>query len=53
VVCGGANNQLASREDGLALLKRGVAYAPDYVVNAGGITNVVAEFHREPVCTRR
>jgi leucine dehydrogenase len=48
VVCGGANNQLASREDGLALLKRRVTYAPDYVVNAGGIINVVAEFHREP-----
>ena len=51
VVCGGANNQLASRENGLALLKRGVAYAPDYVVNAGGIINVVAEFHREPANT--
>lgn len=48
VVCGGANNQLASSECGQALLDRGVTYAPDYVVNAGGIINVVAEFHREP-----
>jgi len=48
VICGGANNQLASPADGYALLKRGVTYAPDYVVNAGGIINVVAEFHREP-----
>jgi len=48
VVCGGANNQLASQEDGQALSKRGVTYAPDYVVNAGGIISVAAEFHHEP-----
>lgn len=48
VVCGGANNQLASRRSGIALYDRGVTYAPDYVVNAGGIINVVAEFNREP-----
>jgi leucine dehydrogenase len=48
VVCGGANNQLASPESGTALYRRGVTYAPDYVVNAGGIINVVAEFNREP-----
>ena len=48
VVCGGANNQLATRECGQALLDRGVTYAPDYVVNAGGIISVAAEFHRDP-----
>ena len=48
VVCGAANNQLATPEDGLRLASRGVVYAPDYVVNAGGIINVVAEFLGEP-----
>ncbi len=36
-VCGGANNQLASTEDGERLLERGITFAPDYVVNAGGV----------------
>jgi leucine dehydrogenase len=44
VVCGAANNQLGSEEDGTALAERGVLYAPDYVVNAGGIINVCAEY---------
>jgi leucine dehydrogenase len=44
VVCGAANNQLASPEDGRRLAERGVLYAPDYVVNAGGIINVAAEY---------
>jgi leucine dehydrogenase len=48
VVCGGANNQLATAADGLRLAARGVVYAPDYIVNAGGIINVVAEFFGEP-----
>lgn len=48
VVCGGANNQLATSADGRRLAARGVVYAPDYVVNAGGIINVVAEFLGEP-----
>lgn len=48
VVCGAANNQLAVPEDGRRLAARGVVYAPDYVVNAGGIINVVAEFLGEP-----
>lgn len=48
VVCGGANNQLATPEDGRRLLARGVTYAPDYVVNAGGIINVMAEYLGEP-----
>jgi leucine dehydrogenase len=44
LVCGGANNQLANEEAGAALWARGVRYAPDYVVNAGGIINVMAEY---------
>ena len=36
-ICGVANNQLAEDRHGLALLERGIAYVPDYVVNAGGM----------------
>ena len=45
-VCGGANNQLATTEDGTLLHARGILYAPDYVVNAGGIINVATEILR-------
>lgn len=44
LVCGGANNQLATDKDGDALRAREIVYAPDYLVNAGGIINVVAEY---------
>jgi leucine dehydrogenase len=44
VVCGAANNQLATPADGAALAERAILYAPDYVVNAGGIINVAAEY---------
>ncbi len=47
VVAGGANNQLANPSDGVALHDRGILYAPDYVVNAGGIINVAAEMDGE------
>lgn len=43
-VAGGANNQLAKPEHGRALLDRGIVYAPDYVINAGGIINVATEY---------
>lgn len=36
IVCGSANNQLESPDDALRLHERGILYAPDYVVNAGG-----------------
>ncbi|MEA2409714.1 MAG: leucine dehydrogenase, partial [Thermoleophilaceae bacterium] len=44
VGCGAANNQLA--HDGLAedLAARGILYAPDYIVNAGGLINISVEF---------
>ena len=44
VVAGGANNQLATAQDGERLHARGILYAPDYVINAGGIINVCTEF---------
>lgn len=44
LICGGANNQLATEADGRALDLQGILYAPDYVVNAGGIINVSAEY---------
>ena len=44
VVAGGANNQLATPEDGQRLHERGILYAPDYVINAGGIINVCTEY---------
>jgi leucine dehydrogenase len=47
-ICGAANNQLATEEDGARLVARGITYAPDYVVNAGGIINVSAEYLGEP-----
>ena len=43
-VAGGANNQLATADDGWRLHARGILYAPDYVINAGGIINVGLEY---------
>jgi glutamate dehydrogenase/leucine dehydrogenase len=42
-VCGAANNQLATDADGDRLAERGILYAPDYVVNAGGVINIASE----------
>jgi leucine dehydrogenase len=44
LVAGGANNQLATPEDGERLRRRGILYAPDYVINAGGIIRVAREY---------
>jgi leucine dehydrogenase len=44
IVAGGANNQLATPDDGQRLHRRGILYAPDYVINAGGIINVCTEY---------
>lgn len=44
VIAGGANNQLATPADGRRLKARGILYAPDYVINAGGIINVGLEY---------
>ena len=43
-VAGGANNQLTTPADGHRLHDRGILYAPDYVINAGGIINVGLEY---------
>jgi leucine dehydrogenase len=44
VIAGGANNQLATDADGNRLRERDILYAPDYVINAGGIINVAYEY---------
>ena len=43
VVAGSANNQLERREHGEALAEAGILYAPDYVINSGGLINVADE----------
>ncbi len=50
VIAGAANNQLATESDGDRLQDRGILYAPDYVINAGGIISVAAE--RDDAATR-
>jgi leucine dehydrogenase len=42
-VVGAANNQLATPDDGRRLADRGILYAPDFVVNAGGVINIAEE----------
>ena len=44
VIAGGANNQLSTPADGMLLAERDILYAPDYVINAGGIINVAAQY---------
>ncbi len=47
IVAGGANNQLANAADGKRLSEAGILYAPDYVINGGGIINVAGEYYRD------
>jgi len=42
-VAGAANNQLQREENGLMLMQKGILYAPDYLINSGGIINVATE----------
>ena len=44
IVAGGANNQLARAKHGALLSERDILYAPDYVINAGGIISVATEY---------
>jgi len=44
IVAGAANNQLATTEDGIRLAELGILYAPDYVINAGGVISVAHEY---------
>jgi leucine dehydrogenase len=45
IVAGAANNQLAQERHGDTLHKRDILYAPDYVINAGGLINVYGELN--------
>jgi len=45
VIAGAANNQLSTLADGARLSARDILYAPDYVINAGGIINVSHEYY--------
>jgi valine dehydrogenase (NAD+) len=58
IICGGANNQLAHAGLEKVLADRGILYAPDYLVNAGGVIQVADElsgfnFERARVRTER
>lgn len=44
-VAGSANNQLATPEDGIALMQREILYAPDYIINSGGLINAASELY--------
>lgn len=43
VIAGSANNQLEKEEHGVLLHEKGIVYAPDYVINSGGVINVAEE----------
>jgi leucine dehydrogenase len=45
IVCGSANNVLASDDLADGLSERGILYAPDFIANAGGLINVYGELH--------
>src|SRR5205807_4621522 len=45
IIAGGANNQLAEDRHGIQVEQQGMLYAPDYVINGGGLINVNAELH--------
>jgi len=45
VIAGAANNQLAEERHGEELMKKEILYAPDYVINAGGLINVYGELN--------
>lgn len=46
-IAGSANNQLEKPEHGVVLMKKGILYAPDCIINCGGIINAAAEFDPE------
>lgn len=52
VICGAANNQLKNEDiDGNELMKKGILYAPDFLINAGGVINcyseVIGDYNKE------
>ena len=46
IIAGAANNQLADDSMGDALVRRGILYAPDFAINAGGVINIGEELGR-------
>lgn len=55
IIAGAANNQLAMEHHGDVLAARGITYAPDYAINAGGLINVAQELkgYREEIARSR
>ena len=53
IIVGGANCQLESQEIAYKLHKKGILYAPDYLVNAGGLISVYDEYENNNVSIRR
>lgn len=53
IVAGGANSQLEDRTAGDLLHRRGILYAPDYVINAGGLISVVDEYEHKDFDPKR
>ena len=49
IVAGAANNQLEEQKHGKMLMERGIVYAPDFVVNSGGLIQVSAEVRRKNI----
>jgi leucine dehydrogenase len=45
IIAGAANNQLQEQSHGDELEQKKILYAPDYVINAGGLINVYGELH--------
>jgi len=53
IIAGGANNQLENEKTGELLYKLGILYAPDYVINAGGLISVTDEFEHSKYSRKR
>lgn len=53
IIAGSANNQLDKKETGELLDSRGILYAPDFVINAGGMISVVDQFENQRSDTQR
>ncbi len=54
IIAGSANNQLAHSKYGALLREKGILYAPDFVINAGGLINaaLVYDYHNEALATQ-
>lgn len=46
VIAGAANNQLATPEQGFEIMRKGMTYAPDFAINAGGLINI---YYEDPI----